>query len=108
MHRPKFPELFENPKILIPDIIGAGSLNATIDYEKIYTNHSFNCCVLKKDLVDVERNLGIAERDADLSAQFDLRFILGSINSKLITFYFRFSRLERDYGQKAVRTSKRK
>ena len=89
MHRPKFPELFENPKILIPDIIGAGGLNATIDYRKIYTNHSFNCCVLKKDLVDVERNLGIAERDADLSAQFDLRFILGSINSKLITFYFR-------------------
>ena len=44
---------------------------------------------MKKDLVDVERNLGIAERDADLSAQFDLRFILGSINSKLITFYFR-------------------
>jgi hypothetical protein len=89
MHRPKFPELFERPKILIPDIIGSGGLNATIDLNGIFTNHSFNCCVLKKDLVNVDRKLGISKEDAALSAQYNLFYILGLINSKLITYYFK-------------------
>jgi type I restriction-modification system DNA methylase subunit len=89
MHRPKFPELFENPKILIPDIIGSGGLNATLDLTGTYTNHSFNCCVLKKDLVNVSRNLGITNDDVKLSTEYSLHFILGIINSKLVTHYFK-------------------
>ncbi len=87
MHRPKFPELFEKPKILIPDLVGE-RLSATIDFNGIYTNHSFNCCVRKSDLVGVQRNLHISEEDANLSAQYDLRFSLAMINSRLLTFYF--------------------
>lgn len=88
MHRPKFPELFENPKILIPDIIGAGGLSATLDLNGIYTNHSFNCCVPKKYLVDVDRNLGITNDDANLSRNYAIEYLLGLVNSSLITYYF--------------------
>jgi len=88
MHRPKFPELFENPKILIPDIIGAGGLNATLDLSGIYTNHSFNCCVPNIYLVDVDRNLGITQDDANLSKDYAIEYLLGVVNSSLITYYF--------------------
>lgn len=88
MHRPKFPELFENPKILIPDIIGSGGLNATLDLGGIYTNHSFNCCVPKIHLVNVERNLGITEESIRLSKNYVIEYLLGLINSRLITYYF--------------------
>ena len=89
MHRPKFPELFEKQKILIPDIIGSGRLIATFDLNGIFTNHSFNCCVLKNDLIKVERNLGITTEDATLSSHYNLFYVLGLINSKLITYYFK-------------------
>lgn len=88
MHRPKFPELFENPKILIPDIIGAGGLNATIDFNGVYTNHSFNCCVPKMYLAKVERNLGITNEEVALSQMYSIFYLLGLINSRLITYYF--------------------
>jgi hypothetical protein len=89
MHRPKFPELFENPKILIPDIVGTGGLNATIDLSNIYTNHSFNCCVQKFHLKDVDRSLGITEVETTLSQNYAIEYLLGLINSKLMTYYFR-------------------
>ena len=89
MHRPKFPELFEKSKILIPDIISLGGLIATFDLTGIFTNHSFNCCVLKNDLIEVERNLGITAEDASLSSHYSLFYVLGLINSKLINYYFK-------------------
>ena len=89
MHRPKFPELFEKPKILIPGIIGPGGLLATLDTTGIFTNHSFNCCVLKDDLLEVGRNLGITAEDAVLSSNYSLFYVLGLVNSKLITYYFK-------------------
>jgi hypothetical protein len=88
MHRPKFPELFESPKILIPDIIGNGALSATADREAIYTNHSFNCCVPKAYLVELDRTLGITQDDADLSRNYSIEYLLGLVNSRLISFYF--------------------
>ncbi|MBI3914771.1 MAG: N-6 DNA methylase [Chloroflexi bacterium] len=88
MHRPKFPELFENPKILIPDLVGIGGLRATIDLASTYTNHSFNCCVLKGNLVGVKDKIRISDEDIALSLNYDLQYILGIINSRMITFYF--------------------
>ncbi len=88
MHRPKFPELFENPKILIPDIIGTGGLSAALDLSGIFTNHSFNCCVPKIYLVDVDRNLGITKDDANLSKNYAIEYLLGLVNSSLMTYYF--------------------
>ena len=89
MHRPKFPELFENTKLLIQDIIGASGLIATLDDSDIYTNHSFNCCVKKDALVRVDRPLGITKEAAESASPYDLKYILGILNSRLMTFYFR-------------------
>jgi hypothetical protein len=46
---------------------------------------------LRKDVVGVKRNLGVSEEDAKLSAPYSLLYLLGIINSKLMTFYFRTS-----------------
>jgi adenine-specific DNA-methyltransferase len=88
MHRPKFPELFESEKILIPDIVGMSGLTAILDRLGIYTNHSFNCCVLKHYLLDVSQRLQITKVDAEISRKYSSAFLVGIINSRLISFYF--------------------
>ena len=89
MHRPKFPELFESPKLLIQDIIGSSGIIATYDDRGVYTNHSFNCCVMKNDLINVDRRLGITRQAAQVAARHNILFLLSILNSRLITFYFK-------------------
>ncbi len=90
MHRPKFPELFESPKLLIQDIVGNSGLLGTIDNSGIYTNHSFNCCVQKHYLEHLQnQRLEITSEDAELSKKYALQFLLGIVNSSTISFYFR-------------------
>lgn len=89
MHRPKFPELFESPKLLIQDIIGSSGIIATYDDRGVYTNHSFNCCVMKNELINVDRRLGITRQAAQVAARHNILFLLSILNSRLITFYFK-------------------
>jgi hypothetical protein len=89
MHRPKFPELFESPKLFIQDIIGSSGIIATYDNRNVYTNHSFNCCVMKNELVNVDRRLGITSQAAEVAASYNLLYLLGILNSRLMTFYFK-------------------
>ena len=89
MHRPKFPELFESPKLLIQDIIGSSGIIATYDDRGVYTNHSFNCCVMKNELINVDRRLRITPQAAEVAASYDLIYLLGILNSRLMTFYFK-------------------
>src|SRR5690606_33781201 len=88
MHRPKFPELFDSPKLLIQDIIGASGLIATYDDSQVYTNHSFNCCVLKHYVQHVKQRFSITQEEVDLSRKYHLHYLLGIINSSLTAFYF--------------------
>jgi len=39
-------------------------------------------------LVDVNRNLGITEYDVNLSKNYAIEYLLGLVNSNLMTFYF--------------------
>ena len=67
---------------------GYPTLNATLDLSGIYTNHSFNCCVPNKYLVNVDRNLGITKDGAVLSENYAIEYLLGLVNSSLMTYYF--------------------
>jgi len=95
LYRPSFPELFENEKLVISEVTGKTGLIATYDNEKYYTDHSLSCCILKYNLKDVDtkvlrrHKLHVAEEDTKLSKNYNLKYILGLINSKLLSFYFK-------------------
>jgi len=86
MHRPKFPELFETPKVVVSKITGDKGLRATLDHTGIYTESTLNCCVLKRYLLDTDR---ITAQEAALSEGYEPRYILGLLNSTLLGFYYK-------------------
>jgi type I restriction-modification system DNA methylase subunit len=90
MHRPKFPELFENNKIMVQMVAGSNGLIATYDDQNLYTDHSLHLCVLKHKLFGVKRSqIKISEDEARLAQEYDPRFLLAHVNSRLSNFYFR-------------------
>lgn len=88
-HRPKFPELFENNKIIVRRVSGENnSIISVYDDTHFYTNDNliniipWNDDVLK--LQSPEKKWTIFKPYNYLS----LKYILGILNSKLISFYF--------------------
>lgn len=95
LYRPAFPELFENEKLVFRGIVDKRGMVVSYDDNKYYTDHSLNCLILKYTLKDKEpsffgqRKITITEENINLSRQFNLKFLLGIINSKLVNFYFK-------------------
>ena len=88
MHRPKFPELFENEKIMIARI--ATEVKATLDYDNIYTDHTVDLAVRKDKLINAKtRDFKISEEEAINAQAYNLNYLLGAINSKLVTWYLK-------------------
>lgn len=86
MHRPKFRELFENDKLMIARI--ADHVIATLDKSHLYTDHTILLAVTKDELIDVKnRSVKVSKAEAQLAKSYDLRYLLGTINSKLASFY---------------------
>jgi len=89
MHRPKFPELFENPKLIVRNISGAEGLIATYDPQGFYANDTVSLCVKWELLEGVKANLNVKRPQSPLNAErYDPRYLLGMINSKLANRYF--------------------
>ncbi|MFH1702174.1 MAG: TaqI-like C-terminal specificity domain-containing protein [Nitrospirota bacterium] len=115
LHRPAFPELFENEKIVIREVSGEKGLIAAYDAENYYTDHSLINCIPKYYLEkldervlkdrgikfvdshrtekDVEnkvydRDTIIYSEDLSESKRYKLKFIIALINSSLIGFYY--------------------
>lgn len=94
LYRPAFPELFENEKLVFRGIIDKKGMVVSYDNNKYYTDHSLNCLILKYTLKNKEesffgqRKINITEEDINLSKKFNLKFLLGIINSKLVNFCF--------------------
>ena len=89
MHRPKFPELFENTKVMVQMVAGNSGLIATYDDTNLYTDHSLHLCVMKHLLHGVKRSqIKITEEEARLSTPYDPKFLLAHINSRLVGYYF--------------------
>lgn len=86
MHRQKFPELFENDKIMIARI--ASGVIATFDKTHTYTDHTILLAVKKDRLVEVKnRGVKVSKIEALSARQYDYHFLLGLINSNLAGFY---------------------
>jgi type I restriction-modification system DNA methylase subunit len=86
MHRPKFPELFENEKLMICRI--ASKVIATYDDQHLYTDHTLDLAVRKDRLQWVnQRGLKISNDEASFVRQYHLFYLLGLVNSRVATFY---------------------
>ncbi len=95
LYRPSFPQLFENEKLIVSEVTGETGIVATYDDEKYYTDHSLNCCILKYHLKEIDpkilrkHKLYVNEEDAELSKNYNLKYALALINSRLTNFYFK-------------------
>lgn len=89
LYNPMFEELFESPKIIVRDISGKSRLKSTYDEEKYYAEHTVSLAVPFRYLKDVKRSgLNISNEQVKQSLKYDLKYILGHINSKLANWYF--------------------
>lgn len=90
MHRPKFPELFENEKLLIRNISTTEGIMATIDGSHYYVNDTMSVSIPWCKLENVnQRGVKGSELQINLSSQINLKYLLGLINSKLLNYYFK-------------------
>lgn len=90
MHRPKFPELFENEKILVRNISTKEGIMATFDKDHFYVNDTMSVLIPWIKLINVNQK-GVKANDErlKLSSEVDLKYLIALINSKLINFYFK-------------------
>jgi hypothetical protein len=86
LYNPVFQELFERDAMIIKDIGGGKAIYATINDNHYYNPHTVINCLLKDTLKDIKK---FPDKDIKKSKSYDLRFLLGLINSKLILFYFK-------------------
>jgi adenine-specific DNA-methyltransferase len=93
LSRPTFPELYENQKLLINKL---GNLKATYDTNSIYCDQTIRVAVLWENLAGVENNSinnsvkRFSEKTRpemeEISANYNEKFLLGILNSRLGTF----------------------
>jgi hypothetical protein len=94
LYRPAFPELFENPKIIVAKVTGPNGLIATYDDQGFYTDDSLSCCIPKFRLKGKNsqffgrHKIAISKEDIRLSREYNLKYILGALNSSASNFYF--------------------
>ena len=87
-HRPKFPELFESPKIMVRGVSGTNNtIVSAYDPDGYYTNHSlFHAVSWTSRFQELQSIVGY-EIDPD-SDKYDLRYIASLVNSTVINHYF--------------------
>jgi type I restriction-modification system DNA methylase subunit len=90
MHRPKFPELFENEKLIVRNISTKEGLMGIYDNHHYYTNDTVSLCVPWKSLQGLPyKSIKAGEKEVNLSNRYNLKYLLAFVNSKLVNFYFK-------------------
>lgn len=90
MHRPKFRELFESPKIFVQGISSGTHLIATVDRQGIIGNHSLNCCVKVENVMHLGDRLNLSADDRRTltpDPRYDLNYVQALLSSSLVGFY---------------------
>jgi hypothetical protein len=87
-HRPKFPELFDSPKIMFSGISGKKArIKSCYDNEEYYTNHNVFHATLWRE--DIEEHHSSMDYETDEAVgNYDIKYISAVVNSKLINYYF--------------------
>ena len=89
-HRSRIKEVFTGKKLLVRRI--ADGVKACIDYGKFFTDNTIYTGTLYYDIDSLKqkyhRQLRYSNESLNKSKLFSYEFLLGIINSKLMTFYF--------------------
>jgi len=88
MYNPLFKELFENETILFKDIIGRGNIKAAINTKNYYSDFTTINVLLWKIAKEIKSKKFKIPSDAEQYSYFKIEFILGIVNSKVLSFYF--------------------
>ncbi|PTD94271.1 restriction endonuclease [archaeon SCG-AAA382B04] len=94
LHRPAFPELFEQEKIVACQVSGNKGIIASIDTENYYSDVTTIIAIPYSGLTEVDdktisrRGLVLTKEKIEKSKSYDIRIILGLINSWVSNFYF--------------------
>ncbi|PIN85003.1 MAG: hypothetical protein COV47_04480 [Candidatus Diapherotrites archaeon CG11_big_fil_rev_8_21_14_0_20_37_9] len=88
-HRPKFPLLFESPKLIIRRITGENnSIIANFDDKKYYSNDNVIFMLpWSEEVLKFQKPEKKWSIDWDCK-KISLKYVLGILNSKLMTYYF--------------------
>jgi len=87
-HRPKFPELFESPKIMIRRVSGSdNTIISCYDEDNFYTNDNVIHAVLWNTRIQKLQSPG-SYRIHEQVDHYELRYIAAVLNSKLLSYYF--------------------
>ncbi len=89
-NNPMFPELFENEKIMAIRIV-KDRIRFSYDTEMHYNSHTVVNCVRYDNLekaTHVSARSAIKKMDIEFVKQFDYKYLLLILNSKLINWYF--------------------
>jgi hypothetical protein len=87
-HRSKFPEMFDSAKIMFGNISGAeNTVRSCYDNKGYYSNHSIVHAVQWSPEVE-KRSSSMNYDSISTAEQYDLKYVAGLANSKLINYYF--------------------
>jgi hypothetical protein len=87
-HRPKFPELFESPKIIFSGISSDNNrIKSVYDSDGYFTNHNINHATLWRDSIHEHQSPTDYEISEDVT-KYNMKYISAIVNSSLITYYF--------------------
>ena len=84
LYNPMFPELFDNEKIIVRDFLSNNKILLAYDENNYYTSHTTLCCLLKCQLPNK-----FSKSEAELSQNFNLKFIFAMLSSNLCEYYFK-------------------
>jgi Eco57I restriction-modification methylase/TaqI-like C-terminal specificity domain len=88
---PCFPELFENKKILVKNVIGRTGIQAIFDPVGYYNNDALINAVPYYELSELQYSQVIqklTQENIRVSKVYDMRLVVACLNSKLLSWYF--------------------
>lgn len=88
MYNPLFKELFENKTIVFKDIIGKGSITAALNYKNYYSDFTVINAIKWELLSELKLKQVKMPKDYNLYEKYNILYVLGVSNSKLVSFYF--------------------
>jgi hypothetical protein len=91
LYNPMFKELFENPKLFIPDVSGNKGIRVAYDEESYYAEHTVSIIIRKDRILKAKRNNKFIIKENVDKALCDIneKYVLTILNSNVINFYFK-------------------
>lgn len=88
-YNPMFPELFENEKIMFINVVSE-RIRFAYDCDKVYNSHTvINCVRIDKIKNASHASAKKIQKEAiDNCSQYDMKYLLGVLNSTAINWYF--------------------